>query len=56
MIVQPLNTEECRAALASARFGRLGCARENQPYVVPIYFAVDETYIYSFALAGQKLA
>jgi uncharacterized protein len=55
MIIQPLNTEQCRAALASAGFGRLGCARDNQPYVVPIYFAVDDDYVYSFALAGQKL-
>jgi len=55
MFVRELNTEECRLALAQAGFGRLACARDNQPYVVPIHFAVDEAYVYAFSLAGQKL-
>lgn len=55
MLVQELNFKECRLALAQARFGRLACARDNQPYVIPIYFAVDEAYVYAFSLAGQKL-
>lgn len=55
MKVYPLSEEECLQVLADARFGRLGCARENQPYVVPIYFAVGGGCIYSFALPGQKI-
>jgi nitroimidazol reductase NimA-like FMN-containing flavoprotein (pyridoxamine 5'-phosphate oxidase superfamily) len=55
MLVQELNIEECHLALAQAGFGRLACARDNQPYVIPIHFAVDEAYVYGFSLAGQKL-
>ena len=55
MLVQELSTEECRSALADARFGRLACARDNQPYIVPTYFIVQDDQIYAFALPGQKL-
>jgi len=55
MLVQPLTIEECHLALAQARFGRLACARDNQPYIIPIYFAVDEAYVYAFSLGGQML-
>ena len=55
MNVQEITAAECYAKLASAGFGRLGCARDNQPYVVPIYFAVDGETIYAFSLPGQKI-
>ena len=56
MFVQELAVEECRKALVRASFGRLACARENQPYVVPISFAVDsDDDIYSFSMLGQKI-
>lgn len=55
MIIRELSSKECGKALNAANFGRLGCARGNQPYVVPIYFVTDEDSIYSFALPGQKI-
>jgi uncharacterized protein len=55
MQVQRLSLEECRSALANAGFGRLACARDNQPYIVPTYFVVEGEQIYAFALPGQKL-
>jgi nitroimidazol reductase NimA-like FMN-containing flavoprotein (pyridoxamine 5'-phosphate oxidase superfamily) len=56
VFVQELAVEECRKALVRASFGRLACARENQPYVVPISFAVDsDDDIYSFSMLGQKI-
>lgn len=36
-------------------FGRLGCAFENQPYVVPIYFACEADYLYVLSTKGQKI-
>jgi len=39
MVITQMSEEECRAFLASASLGRLGCARDNQPYVVPTPFA-----------------
>lgn len=56
MLVQELTVEECRKALPDVGFGRLACAHENQPYVVPVSFAVDEGYAYLFSMPGQKVA
>jgi uncharacterized protein len=55
MKVYSLSEEECYRILAEAGFGRLACARDDQPYVVPIYFVVGDGFIYSFALPGQKI-
>ncbi len=55
MQLQQLSTEECHLALANARFGRLASARDNQPYIVPTHFVVEDDQIYAFALPGQKL-
>jgi uncharacterized protein len=55
MNVQEITAAECYAKLASSGLGRLACARDNQPYVVPIYFAVDGDALYAFSLPGQKI-
>jgi nitroimidazol reductase NimA-like FMN-containing flavoprotein (pyridoxamine 5'-phosphate oxidase superfamily) len=46
--------------LAGARLARLACARDNQPYIVPVYIAYDrppdgEPRLYGFTTAGQKV-
>lgn len=55
MQIQRLTEEECYAALNKTGFGRLACARDDQPYVVPVYFVVGDQCLYSFALPGQKI-
>lgn len=55
MVVLDLTHQECFEMLARLKFGRLGCSRDNQPYVVPIYFAYQQRYLYSFAALGQKI-
>ena len=55
MLVQEMTKSECLRLLARSRLARLACARENQPYVVPIYFVYDEPYLYSFTTLGQKV-
>ena len=55
MIIQKLSKEECLNFLKEIKFGRLGCVRDKQPYVVPIYFISDETHIYGFTTVGQKI-
>ena len=44
-----------RLPSAPARLGRLACAQDNQPYIVPINFAFDGAYIYGFTTLGQKI-
>jgi nitroimidazol reductase NimA-like FMN-containing flavoprotein (pyridoxamine 5'-phosphate oxidase superfamily) len=41
MLVGELHSGECYELLARLGFGRLACARDSQPYIVPIYFAYE---------------
>jgi uncharacterized protein len=55
LFTMEMTVEECRDALARASVGRLACACENQPYVVPVSFAVDKNRVYSFSMPGRKI-
>ena len=57
MRIHELNAAECEEILARSDLGRLGCARENQPYIVPIHFAFDSARrcLYAFSTVGQKI-
>jgi nitroimidazol reductase NimA-like FMN-containing flavoprotein (pyridoxamine 5'-phosphate oxidase superfamily) len=55
MSVQEMTEAECIRILSRTRLGRLACAHDNQPYVVPIYFAYERPYLYSFTMPGQKI-
>ena len=52
MLVREMSQKECEGLLTRLGFGRLACARSNQPYVVPIYFASDSGLLYGFATMG----
>ena len=49
-----MSAAEIRDALRDLRFGHLGCSRDDQPYVVPIYFAYDSDEIFIYTNAGYK--
>jgi nitroimidazol reductase NimA-like FMN-containing flavoprotein (pyridoxamine 5'-phosphate oxidase superfamily) len=55
MKIERLTESQCYETLSSAGFGRLACSRDDQPYIVPIYFVVGDGALYSFALPGQKI-
>ena len=55
MLLEEMDAKECRELLARTGSGRLACARNNQPYVIPIYFAFDNDLIYGFSTAGKKI-
>lgn len=55
MIIRELAEDECRDVLERVSFGRLACARDNQPYVVPIYFSCHGPDLYGFSTPGQKI-
>jgi len=55
MIIVEMDRSQCMALLASSRHGRLACARDGQPYIVPITYAADGHNLYSFSLVGQKI-
>ena len=41
--------------LARVEYGRLATVHQNQPYIVPIYFAFDREYLYGFTTLGRKI-
>lgn len=57
MVIHEMSREECNRMLARARLARLACARENQPYVVPVYLTYHEESgsLYGFTTPGQKV-
>jgi nitroimidazol reductase NimA-like FMN-containing flavoprotein (pyridoxamine 5'-phosphate oxidase superfamily) len=55
MIIREMSAAECRELISSNRLGRLACAADRHPYVIPITYAYDKDAIYAFTLPGRKL-
>jgi nitroimidazol reductase NimA-like FMN-containing flavoprotein (pyridoxamine 5'-phosphate oxidase superfamily) len=56
MFIHEMSRAECDEALSRAKYGRLACAQDNQPYVLPVNFAFDGgSYFYCFTTLGQKV-
>lgn len=55
MLIRDMTPQECREVLTRSGFGRLGCARDNQPYIVPIYFGFELEILYGFTTVGRKI-
>jgi nitroimidazol reductase NimA-like FMN-containing flavoprotein (pyridoxamine 5'-phosphate oxidase superfamily) len=55
MLIHEMTQTECHSTLAHSRLGRLACAHANQPYIVPIYFVYEESYLYGFTTPGHLL-
>ena len=54
MVIRELTDEASRNLLTRVHLGRLACARANQPYVFPIFFAYHENSLYCASTIGQK--
>lgn len=57
MIIEEMTRSECLLTLERSRLGRLACARDNQPYVVPFFYAYrkPDPCLYGFTTPGQKV-
>jgi nitroimidazol reductase NimA-like FMN-containing flavoprotein (pyridoxamine 5'-phosphate oxidase superfamily) len=55
MVIIEMDRAACMALLQTSRIGRLACARDGQPYVVPISFAAEGNHLYGFSLLGRKI-
>ena len=55
MLISEMRSEECREFLVRSGFGHLGCTRNEEPYVVPIYFAYEPGRLYGFSTFGRKI-
>jgi len=55
MLIKKMTARECGEILTRNSMGRLGCSRDNQPYVVPIYFAYEPDHLFGFSTPGKKI-
>ena len=55
MIIQDLSIDESMAVLSRRGFGRLACARDSQPYIVPMNFSVLGNELLAFSTVGRKI-
>jgi uncharacterized protein len=55
VLIQELTRQASLDLLARTHLCRLACAKGNQPYVVPVYFAYANEDLYSFSTIGQKI-
>lgn len=55
MLIRDMTPQECGDVLTRIGFGRLACARDNQPYIVPIYFTYEFGILYGFTTVGRKI-
>jgi uncharacterized protein len=57
MLIHELTPKQCADVLQRVTLGRLGCAKEGQPYVIPIHFSFDleRGCVYGFSTVGQKV-
>lgn len=47
--------EEIEATLRRHRVGRIACSANDRPYLVPITYAYDGQYVYSYSGLGRKI-
>ena len=52
--IKEMSRGEMMALLLRAGYGHLGCARDGQPYVVPMHYAFDSQDLYFFTTEGTK--
>lgn len=55
MVIRELTKQASLAVLNRIHLGRLACAKANQPFVVPIFFAYHENSLYCASTIGQKI-
>jgi len=55
MLVRTLSALECTKILTANRVGRLACAKDGQPYVVPFHYAHAAAHLYAFSMPGKKI-
>ena len=57
MVIRELSPAQCRDIILGKNVARLACARDGQPYIVPIlcYYDRESDSIFSVAALGQKI-
>ncbi len=53
--IREITYQDCRTVLGRSNVARLACARDNQPYIVPVHVDLEGEYLYAYATLGQKI-
>jgi nitroimidazol reductase NimA-like FMN-containing flavoprotein (pyridoxamine 5'-phosphate oxidase superfamily) len=51
-----LSQDEIEGLLRRNSIGRIGCSVGDHPYVVPIHYTYDGSFIYAYSGPGRKIA
>lgn len=52
--IEEMGNSEIEDLLEKTGYGHLACARNNEPYVVPIHYAYAKPYVYIYTTLGKK--
>ncbi|QPC91636.1 pyridoxamine 5'-phosphate oxidase family protein [Mesorhizobium sp. INR15] len=55
MRIETLSRNVCSDVLSRNHTARLACAKDGQPYVVPISYGFSGNQIYAFSTVGKKI-
>jgi uncharacterized protein len=55
MQVSVMSEQDCGEVLKRITVGRLACALDNQPYIVPVGFSYEPGHVYVFSTLGKKI-
>jgi uncharacterized protein len=55
-MIGKLSEQQVEQLLHEKAVGRIGCCADNMPYVVPISYAYDGTFIYGHTREGMKIS
>lgn len=52
--VEEMQNTESEEVLQRVGYGHFACARDNQPYVVPVHYVYDKPNVYIYTTEGMK--
>ncbi|MBN3923261.1 pyridoxamine 5'-phosphate oxidase family protein [Nostoc sp. NMS4] len=52
--IDEMSSKEIHEVLHQVGYGHLGCIHEGKPYVMPMYYYLEEEDIYLFTTVGMK--
>ena len=57
MLISELTPDDCFKVLERTNLARLACARNDQPYIVPVHISFDpeRRCVYGFSAIGHKI-
>ena len=52
--IEEMRDGEVRETLGRLNYAHLACCRDGEPYVVPVHYAYDGSYVYIYTTEGKK--